>query len=374
MLDVKRLQGPWLAAWLLIACADDATHTPAAEPAEASAALAGQGAGEPAQPLEDWSADRAAAVDRALRPQDEGESAAARAHLEQLQGTYRTQRARGTGVLSRTLASRDLLQRDHAGAPAQVEHEQVTALPPGSMRYERTGAWLRPVQLQAAEALAPAGVDLALPHKASGAFRLAARQSAIALEATLHGARDVAAEVAGGYVIYQYGGPEGSTLLQRATESGTEDYLSFERAPSKPEIVYEVALSEGVAGLRLVANTLELLDAQGDPKLRVAPPYLIGADGKQVDALLSVRGCEVDTNPAGAVGPADRASGCRTLRSACSLGQRCRDVPGAARPVVVEHREHVDRARELRDGAAGHQQQHSRERRHQRQPHHAVQR
>jgi hypothetical protein len=50
-----------------------------------------------------------------------------------------------------------------------------------------------------------------------------------------------------------------------------------------------------VKGLRLVANTLEMLDGGGAPRLRVAPPYLVGADGIQTDATLAVEGCAVDT-------------------------------------------------------------------------------
>jgi hypothetical protein len=97
-------------------------------------------------------------------------------------------------------------------------------------------------------------------------------------------------------------------VLHRATPTGTEDFVSFETRPSVAEVAYQLA-TKGAAGLRLIANTLELLDAEGTPRLRVAPPYLIGADQAKVDATLSIEGCAVDTNPAAPWGPAPVAPG-----------------------------------------------------------------
>ena len=41
-----------------------------------------------------------------------------------------------------------------------------------------------------------------------------------------------------------------------------------------------------------------MLDAAGTPRLRVAPPYIVGADGARTDATLAVEGCAVDSDPA----------------------------------------------------------------------------
>src|SRR3569832_1020456 len=41
-----------------------------------------------------------------------------------------------------------------------------------------------------------------------------------------------------------------------------------------------------------------MVDANGAPRLRVEPPYVVGEDGTRVDAHLAVVGCRVDTNPA----------------------------------------------------------------------------
>jgi hypothetical protein len=189
--------------------------------------------------------------------------------------------------------------RDMLGGSVLPKDEPV--LVPGRARFAREAQWLVPVQDDGKPL--QTGAELALPARASGAFRLKARGSQLALSARLRETRDVAGEPADGYVVYPNAGPSGSTLLHRATDEGTEDYLTFERAPSAPEVSYQVELSAQVAGLRLVSNTLELLDAGGDPKLRVEPPYLISADGSRVEAQLAVRGCNVDDSP---VEPWDR--------------------------------------------------------------------
>jgi hypothetical protein len=57
--------------------------------------------------------------------------------------------------------------------------------------------------------------------------------------------------------------------------------LAFDRAPTVAAVDYELALGDGAAGLRLVADSLEILDGRGAPRLRVAPPYLVGEDGRR---------------------------------------------------------------------------------------------
>lgn len=74
---------------------------------------------------------------------------------------------------------------------------------------------------------------------------------------------------------------------------------AFARGTPESTVRYEVALGERVAGLRLVANTLEFLDAGGAPRLRMTPS----------DAWLVVEGCAVDTNPAAPWGRAVTAPG-----------------------------------------------------------------
>lgn len=97
--------------------------------------------------------------------------------------------------------------------------------------------------------------------------------------------------------MYRAAHEDGADVVHRASFEGTEDFLIFERPPRTPWVTYRVALHE-VAGLPLVANTLELLDATGTPRLRVAPPYLIDERGRHHTAALAVEGCSVDVDPA----------------------------------------------------------------------------
>ena len=95
----------------------------------------------------------------------------------------------------------------------------------------------------------------------------------------------------------------GGDLFHRVSAAGTEDYVVFEHAPKAEELVYDVDVAR-VAGLRLVTNTLEFLDAAGVPRLRVAPPYIVDAAKNVHDASIAIEGCRYDTHPAA---PQDRA-------------------------------------------------------------------
>ena len=106
----------------------------------------------------------------------------------------------------------------------------------------------------------------------------------------------MAAEILDGFVVYP-GAFRGARSLHRPTIEGTEDYVRLESA-GVPELKYDVTLGDDVAGLRLVANVLEFVDKDNDRRLRVASPYIVGADGKRTEATLSVSGCITDTNPA----------------------------------------------------------------------------
>jgi hypothetical protein len=137
--------------------------------------------------------------------------------------------------------------------------------------------------------------QVTLPNSADGAFHLLDVDGGLAADVKLHGGVGVPAQVAEGYAVYQ-GGKTGADVLHRPTLAGNEDFIVFPNVPAEPAISYEVVLGKDVAGLRLVANILEMLDAQGTPRLRVNPPYLIGADLKRITATLSVEDCAVDNN------------------------------------------------------------------------------
>jgi len=134
------------------------------------------------------------------------------------------------------------------------------------------------------------------PSRSAPAFRLEDAATGMSVDVTLASARETTAEVAGGYVMYRNGHDSGANVLHRALPEGIEDFLAFETAPERASVAYLVTLGSAVKGLRLAYGVLEMLDAAGAPRLRVAPPYLVGADGTRTDATLAVEGCAVDTN------------------------------------------------------------------------------
>ena len=190
-----------------------------------------------------------------------------------------------------------------AGLRARVRASHGSAtLPAGdASSFRRVAGGLRP-QFTAA-AVTPA-TRVLLPARSDGAVRLEDVATGAAVAVTLEGGRDVAPLMASGYLVYRRGHASGATVLHRASPAGVEDWLSFDERPATPEVTYRLALGAGVAGLRLVENTLELLDVRGAPRLRVEPPYLVGADGERTAATLALEGCSVDRSPAP---PWDRA-------------------------------------------------------------------
>src|SRR4029079_9950292 len=123
-------------------------------------------------------------------------------------------------------------------------------------------------------------------------------RSGAGVDIALRDALIVDDEAAQGYVVYPRAHASGATVLPRALPDGVEDYLAFETAPASPSVSYKVSLRNGVSGLRLIAGALEMLDATGTPRLRIAPPYIVGADGERTDAVLAVEGCRYDTSGA----------------------------------------------------------------------------
>ncbi len=136
-----------------------------------------------------------------------------------------------------------------------------------------------------------------LPSRSAGAVHLEDADTGAGVDVALKDVKDVQGEIEDGFVIYSGAHLSGATVLHRPGLSGNEDFVSFESRPPALTVSYELTIGSKVAGLRLVANTLEMLDATGAPRLRVAPPYVVGADGARTDATLAVRGCAIDTDP-----------------------------------------------------------------------------
>ena len=141
-------------------------------------------------------------------------------------------------------------------------------------------------------------VGFRAPDFASGRFELTDEWSGHQLGISIVGAHGSPGERVENMRIYRDVLP-GADLFVRARTKGVEDYLVFEQAPAKTELRYHLALSSTVAGLRLVENTLEIIDGNGTPTLQMAPPFLIDMQQHLTWAQLRIDGCAVDTDPSG---------------------------------------------------------------------------
>ena len=145
---------------------------------------------------------------------------------------------------------------------------------------------------------APHLARVTLPERSTEPLRVEDVTTGMAIGVQVLGAFNVVGQGADGYFVYPHAHSSGGTLLHRVMEDGAEDFISFETRPAVPEVAYDLTLDKAVSGLRLVEGTLEMLDSDGTPRLRAAPPFIVGADGARTDATLAVEGCAVDTSPA----------------------------------------------------------------------------
>jgi hypothetical protein len=165
------------------------------------------------------------------------------------------------------------------------------------------------------------------PVRANDAVELRDDATDTRVRFSLRGAAPVRATTANGLVTYARA-LRGADLVQRPRVDGTEDFVAFASRPAREELVYDVDLVH-VAGLRLVANTLEFLDERGTPRLRVAPPYVVEGAGVRRPATLSVERCDYDTSSAAPWGRAVTPPN----------GSRCTlhvDFTGASYPALVD--------------------------------------
>jgi len=189
------------------------------------------------------------------------------------------------------------------GAPAREARRIISTLrarPSSPLRWELGG------ELRAQDRLAlglpvstaPHAARVTLPARSTEPLRVEDVTTGMAIGVQVRGAFNVVGEGADGYLVYPHAHSSGGTLLHRVVEDGAEDFVSFETRPAVPEVTYDLTLDKEVSGLRLVEGTLEMLDVDGAPRLRAAPPFIVGADGVRTDATLVVEGCAVDTDPA----------------------------------------------------------------------------
>lgn len=139
--------------------------------------------------------------------------------------------------------------------------------------------------------------EVQLPSKGGRPFHLRDVASGVAAGIVLDQAPGQDAETSAGLVVYRAADTSQPNVIHRPGPEGTEDFIHFEAQPSRDQVTYTIELGDAVAGLRLVSNVLELVDAGGRPRLRMSRPWLIGSDQRQVRASVSVDDCAVDRDP-----------------------------------------------------------------------------
>ncbi len=220
------------------------------------------------------------------------------------------------------------LRPSKPGAPTRRARKIVAglrAMPGSPLRFDFPENAPPPAEHPAPEAEIPEArhpVNVTLPDRSTEPLRVEDGTTQMAVAVQPRDVFNVAAQSADGYYVYPHAHSSGGTLLHRQLEDGAEDFVSFETRPAKPEVAYDVTLT-GVHAVRLVEGTLEFLDAGGAPRLRAAPPYIVGADGERTDATVAVENCTVDTDPAPPWGrdiPPPNSDSC-TLRIRWNDGQ-----------------------------------------------------
>jgi hypothetical protein len=139
---------------------------------------------------------------------------------------------------------------------------------------------------------------LELPSRANSPALLRDPASGVQVAFSLVGAAAVPAVKTGGVFVYAGGGPFESHLVHRPIAGGTEDYLEFAERPPEEAVRYVVDVS-AVAGMRLVADVLEFLGADGTPRLRMSAPFVLDAKGTRHDAAVALLGCAADRDARG---------------------------------------------------------------------------
>jgi hypothetical protein len=190
----------------------------------------------------------------------------------------------------------------------------------GSHATATVGAALRRAESAPARVL--------LPLRGDAALLISDESTGVSAAVALEGASNAPLSVTDSLASYPGAAPGGGDIVLRIDAGGVEDHVVVQQ-PGDASLRYRVALT-GVAGLRLVENTLELLDPSGAPRLRVSPPYVVDANAERHPAKLGVTDCAVDTSP---VVPFDRPPTAPGAKSCTLMVTWDRDLP---HPVLVD--------------------------------------
>jgi hypothetical protein len=132
-------------------------------------------------------------------------------------------------------------------------------------------------------------------------FRMKEPRSEVALQVALAGADGCEAVRAGRSWVYEKAlaglGVDGGHAVLRPRPSGVEDLIVVGKGATESAVHYDIVLQDAAWGLRLVDDTLEVLDPAGAPRLRMNRPVLVDAAGRRVRPSVHVGNCEVDRDP-----------------------------------------------------------------------------
>lgn len=190
------------------------------------------------------------------------------------------------------------LRYGRAGAPPDVRAPR-RILAKGDARDMATkGKALEAVFSPADEARAVkrGGPSLSFPANARDPFSLSDAKSGARATVSLVGAENVSARFVDGLLVYPRALGSADVVL-RPELDGAEDSVLFGTKPSEETLAYRVTLGDQVAAVRFVAGTLELLDTEGTPRLRMAAPELVDGACNRIVPRVRVTDCTVDTDP-----------------------------------------------------------------------------
>ncbi|MBK8214825.1 MAG: hypothetical protein IPK71_13885 [Myxococcales bacterium] len=136
-----------------------------------------------------------------------------------------------------------------------------------------------------------------LPARANAPLEIEGnRPGAMRVRVAWTGALGASARQVGERLVYPNALGEGFDLEREARGDTVEDWVRLPRAPRDRALRLTFSTA-GVAGLRLVAGTLELLDARGTPRVRMSPPWARDRRGEVHTVRVDVEGCAVSRDP-----------------------------------------------------------------------------
>ena len=171
--------------------------------------------------------------------------------------------------LTETESARGFVQNVRAAFAERPK--SAAALPAAAATIARRGDAL------SVERAAGATAEVELAAQASGGFSIVDVATGVGARVRMRGAANAPAELADGYVFFRDAAGAGTALLHRSSARGNEDYVYLPSAPARAELRYDVDLGEGVTGVHPWANRSRALSStSGAPRLRMAPPSLVG--------------------------------------------------------------------------------------------------